>query len=728
MNFKVELIFIFLFLIIISSSGQLIEISNEIVVDQFGYRNESTKIAVVRDPQVGFDADINYLPGNEFLLVNASSNEIVFSGQLTQWNGGNTDAASGDKIWWFDFSEITENGVFYVSDETENKRSYDFVISNHVYDDLLKTAFKTFFYQRAGFAKQAPFAGEGWQDAASHLGPLQDANCRQFNDPSNSSTEKDLSGGWYDAGDYNKYTSWAANYIITMLRMFKERPEIWTDDFGIPESGNGISDMLDEIKWGMDWLLKMQQDDGGSLSVMGLDASSPPSAATGPSYYGPKTANATWKSSAAFAIGAKCFRAADPDLFESYADSLEARAIAAWSWAGQNPSSQFANNSWSTNSLGLGAGNQETDSLGRFFAKMSSALYLYDLTLEPQYLTVFENGISDFPLIAWNNYLSQYFQESQNLLFHYLTLSDINEQLANQIRAATLAATMGPGDFSAALLNQLDPYRAFIDDYNWGSNQYKSDYGNYFLRLRESNIDAANNEQYTIAAEDYLHYIHGVNPLQLVYLSHTGDIGGDNHLMEFYHSWFSNGSALWDREGISTYGPAPGFLSGGPNEFYEVDGCCPNDCGSAENNALCNAESVSPPLNQPPMKSYKDFNTSWPLNSWQITENSNGYQVAYLSLLSKFAELETGVDIQEKTTIDQKLLIYPNPASEKISLSIKGWNGNLFAEIFDIHGNLVRSEKLAPGASLNIKNLCHGVYFVKATAGEKHYISKLVQL
>jgi len=82
MNFKVELIFIFLFLIIISSSGQLIEISNEIVVDQFGYRNESTKIAVVRDPQVGFDADINYLPGNEFLLVNASSNEIVFSGPI----------------------------------------------------------------------------------------------------------------------------------------------------------------------------------------------------------------------------------------------------------------------------------------------------------------------------------------------------------------------------------------------------------------------------------------------------------------------------------------------------------------------------------------------------------------------------------------------------------------------------------------------------------------------
>jgi hypothetical protein len=67
-----------------------------------------------------------------------------------------------------------------------------------------------------------------------------------------------------------------------------------------------------------------------------------------------------------------------------------------------------------------------------------------------------------------------------------------------------------------------------------------------------------------------------------------------------------------------------------------VDGCCPSGCGSAENNALCSSESISPPKGQPPQKSYKDFNSNWPLNSWSVTEPSDGYQIAYIRLLSKF--------------------------------------------------------------------------------------------
>ncbi|MCK4746258.1 MAG: T9SS type A sorting domain-containing protein, partial [Bacteroidales bacterium] len=104
----------------------------------------------------------------------------------------------------------------------------------------------------------------------------------------------------------------------------------------------------------------------------------------------------------------------------------------------------------------------------------------------------------------------------------------------------------------------------------------------------------------------------------------------------FFHSWFKNGSPLWDRVGTSTYGPAPGFLTGGPNPSYNWDGCCPSGCGSSSNNAKCSSESISPPKEQPNQKSYKDFNTSWPLNSWSVTENSCGYQVRYIRLLSKF--------------------------------------------------------------------------------------------
>ncbi len=138
------------------------------------------------------------------------------------------------------------------------------------------------------------------------------------------------------------------------------------------------------------------------------------------------------------------------------------------------------------------------------------------------------------------------------------------------------------------------------------------------------------------AAAGYIHYIHGVNPLGIVYLSNMYGAGAESSVNEFYHSWFSNGSPRWDRVGVSTYGPAPGFLTGGPNPSYNWDGCCPSGCGSAANNAVCNSEPISPPKGQPKQKSYKDFNTSWPLNSWAVTENSCGYQVAYIRLLARF--------------------------------------------------------------------------------------------
>jgi len=140
----------------------------------------------------------------------------------------------------------------------------------------------------------------------------------------------------------------------------------------------------------------------------------------------------------------------------------------------------------------------------------------------------------------------------------------------------------------------------------------------------------------TRAASRYVHYIHGTNPLSLVYLTNMSAHGAESSANEIFHTWFADGSAMWDRAGTSTYGPPPGFLAGGPNPGYDWDACCPSNCGGAANNAICTSTPITPPKGQPAQKAYKDFNTGWPLNSWAVTENSDGYQVAYIRLLSKF--------------------------------------------------------------------------------------------
>jgi hypothetical protein len=135
----------------------------------------------------------------------------VYTSERTIWGSGNTDASSGDKAWHFDFSTVNEPGIYYILDEEKNLKSHEFIISHNVYNEILRQAMRTFFYQRAGFKKEAQYAGEAWADSASHIGNLQDKNCRSFFDKENPLTEKDVSGGWYDAGDYNKYTNWTAN-------------------------------------------------------------------------------------------------------------------------------------------------------------------------------------------------------------------------------------------------------------------------------------------------------------------------------------------------------------------------------------------------------------------------------------------------------------------------------------------------------------------------------------
>jgi endoglucanase len=616
-------------------AGQAQALSKYITIDQFGYLPGAKKTAIIRDPQMGFDAAESFLPGSVYSVVRSATGEPVFSAEISRWNGGNTDASSGDRAWHFDFSVVSETGRYYILDEQNNLRSHEFLISPDVYNELLKHAMRTFFYQRSGFAKEAKYAGEAWADGASHVGNLQDLNCRSFFDKDNPASEKNVSGGWYDAGDYNKYTNWTANYIVEMMKAYLEKPDAWADDYNIPESGNGVPDLLDEAVWGIDHLLRMQQPDGAVLSVVGESHGSPPSSVGGPSYYGPPNTSATLNTAAAFAISSKVYRSLG---MQEYADTLLARSLLAWDWAEVHPDSLFNNNDAAYGSQGLAAGGQEVDDYGRGMIKLEAACYLFEVTGITAFRDYFDAHYTDCHMMQWN-WAYPFEATNQDALLYYTGLSDGTAAVQNNIRNVYRNTILNSADNLPAYTSGRDPYMAYIKDYTWGSNAVRSAQGGMYYNLLSYGI-----EESTVAADAalaILNYLHGVNPLGMVYLSNMYAYGGENCVNEFYHSWFTNGSALWDRVGVSVWGPAPGYLTGGPNPGYDWDGCCPTGCGSSSNNAVCTSESITPPKGQPSQKSYKDFNTSWPLNSWSVTENSCGYQSAYIRLLSKFVTAYT---------------------------------------------------------------------------------------
>jgi endoglucanase len=614
---------------IYAQSKENYPISKYIVVDQFGYLPQGKKIAVIRDPIQGYDRKESFIPGEQYALVDAVSGEVVFKKGLSKWLYGNTDDSSGDKAWWFDFSSFIGEGSYFIVDTINKVRSYEFNISEDVYKEAFKHAVRTFFYQRSGFEKEDKYTGKGWSDKASHIGPLQDKQCRVYNDKNNSATERDVSGGWYDAGDYNKYTSWTANYIVEMMKAYLERREVWTDDFNIPESGNGFPDLLDEAKWGTDHLLRLQNEDGSMISIVGASHASPPSMAKEQSLYGTPNTSSALNSAGAFALASRVYGMMGK---KDYAERLKQAAVKAWNWAEANPMVIFRNNEAASGTLGLAAGQQEEDDYNRTMNKIEAAVFLFEATGDIKYRDYFDQNYKALNLFS-SGYVSPWEGTFQDVYLYYLTLPNGTKSVADDIRENY---RKGMSEDFMTHDEKKDPYMAHLKDYTWGSNSVKSTIANNYLNMVYYSIDSMKNNDAIAAAEGYVHYLHGVNPFSMVYLSNMYKYGAENCVNEFYHSWFCNGRPDWDRVGVSTYGPPPGFLTGGPNPSYEWDECCPDNCGKDSANKDCISESIQPPKGQPAQKSYKDFNDDWPLNSWSVTENSCGYQVNYIRMLSKF--------------------------------------------------------------------------------------------
>jgi hypothetical protein len=411
-----------------------------------------------------------------------------------------------------------------------------------------------------------------------------------------------------DAGDTSKYVPFLPDVIDSLLYAWRNNPEAFTDDFGLPESGNGRPDLLDEVKWELDWLVKMQDADGGVFIKMGdvkYLSSNPPSTAKSMRYYGPKGSVSAIAFADVTAHAARVFREFAP--WKEFADDLARRAERAYAWYKANPRTTDTD----TGEIKAGIANKtlvEQDAL-----EAAAAMHLFALTGQEKYHAAFRQNFRRFRQMADQTW-SPYNAGLGETLLDYTRLPNADPAVRDLI-LKRLASFLPQPLLSPP--EQADLYRAFMarSAYHWGSNIVRAGCGSVACDAVAYGVAGDRARDLRQRGADLLHSFHGVNPLGVVYLTNLRREGAEMSLMHLYHNWFGKGTPF-------EANPPPGYVVGGPNSSYG---------GTAKDG------SVAWIAQQPPGKAYADLNDSWPLNSWELAEPAIYYQAAYIRLLSNFA-------------------------------------------------------------------------------------------
>lgn len=471
---------------------------------------------------------VGYLPLQQKLIIvktntpmafsvrNMNSGKLVLNGVTshpTHWTLANENASIAD------VSGITASGHYRL--EITNTDYYTtFKVSTARVEALHDASIKAYYYNRASTVLDTVFAGK-WHRAASH----HDTHVINLNNPQQIVSSPK---GWFDAGDYNKYIVNSGISTYTLMRAYLDFPKFYEDrQWNIPESTNSTPDILDEVRWNVDWMLTMQDADGGvfhKLTTLNFAQDIMPSDATEQRYLVGKSTAATLNFAAVMATASRIY----PDKSTIYL----AAAQKAWQWALANPKLKFVNPG------NVATGEYGDNSFTDEFAWAAAELFL--ATGNKNYLTAMDSYIGEPSTPSWSDsmglvYLSLLSSEGQALL-----KQERLDELKNQLLAyaTTLVDRTKSSPFNVAMAS---------DDFVWGSNGVAMNHAVILSRA----YTLTDNVDYYNTMAGLLDYVLGKNPTGYSFVTGHGE-----KTPMFIHHRQSRADDVSE--------PIPGFLVGGP--------------------------------------------------------------------------------------------------------------------------------------------------------------------
>lgn len=524
--------------------------SEDILLNQIGYQSDAAKKALLR------------INADQFSIYSLDGEE-VFEGKTGEWQSWEL---SGDSVRLADFSEFSVPGE-YVICVNDTAISHPFKIGSQLYKDLSDAVLKSYYFARCGVDIDSIHGG-AWHRQAGHPDTSVVVHVSAADGFRLKGTVISSPGGWYDAGDYGKYivNSGISTYTLLLsTEWYYNYHEI--QNLNIPESKNGIPDILDETLVNLKWMLTMQDpNDGGvyhKLTTKNFVGFVMPSETHDQRYVVQK--------STAAALDFTATMAHSVPVLQNYglnelAEQARQSASSAYDWALRNPEVVYHQ----PEDIGTGAYGDHILDDEWFWA--SAEMYL--LTGNIRYREMMLEKYQKLLTPTWN---------------HVQTLGVIS-LLSSDGRAEFQEME---NDFIAHVDNLLkkeatSPYFISVDKFAWGSNSDVANDG--MLKLIAFRLSG--NEKYLASAQNDLDYLLGRNATGYCFVTGYGS-----------KSPMHPHQRISSADGVEA--PMPGFLVGGPNISVITD---------------CDPEKVD--RSPFPAKSYVDIQCSYSTNETAINWNA----------------------------------------------------------------------------------------------------------
>lgn len=511
-------------------AGPAAALGEGVAVNQVGYLPGAAKWAAL--PAAAAD---------DFRLVRAGTDAVVLRGKLTP---ARTWAPAGAAVRLADFSAMALPGDYELRVDGQ-PASPRIRISPDAYAALTAASLKAFYFNRAGIALEPRHAGP-WARPAGHADTEVLVHASAASGQRPEGTRISSPKGWYDAGDYNKYIVNSGITVYTLLAAWEQFPALFTvQNLNIPESGNDLPDVLDEVLWNLEWMLTMQDPaDGGvyhKLTNKGFDGNVMPHEAKGERYVVAKGTAATLDFAAVMAHASRVFKP-----FEAQRPGLSARlreaATAAWRWAQAHPHVTFKN------PPDVRTGEYGDTRLDDELAWAAAELYL--TTGEAAYRDVLALDRHTVRVPSWGDVVG----------LAWMSLAQNRDKLTKADAELVTRRVRAFGDELAALWRD-SAYRLTMEsanDYVWGSNAHALNQALMLIQAYRVGNDRAQLD----AAQSVLDYVLGRNPLGMSYV--TGF--GQRSPLHPHHR---------PSEADGVEAPVPGFIVGGPNPGQQDQKNCP---------------------------------------------------------------------------------------------------------------------------------------------------------